>query len=69
MASSEAATVPGSDPDQYQARLTVIEARFKALADAEDNASWGRAASSRGGFRQARADLLRVVESIRADRG
>ena len=55
-----------SDTKQLQERLTVIEARLRALAEADDNASWGRPAAMRGGFRQEQADLMQEAEQIRA---
>lgn len=51
---------------RIQSRLTEVEVRLKALADADDNASWGRAAASRGGFRQERVELLEEARRIRA---
>jgi hypothetical protein len=56
--------VVDSGTKQLQARLTVIEARLKALADADDNASWGRPAAMRGGFRHEPADLMQEAERI-----
>lgn len=66
MASTETGAVPDSEPEPSQARLMAIEARLKALEEAEDNAAWGRTAASRGGFRQERDNLLCEAEGIRA---
>ena len=57
----------GNDTKQLQARLTAVEARLRPLAEADDNASWGRPVAARGGFRQEQAELAAEAESIRAE--
>lgn len=55
----------GSNKRQLEARLNEIEARLKALAEADHQASWGRSNASRGGFRQEQVDLVAEAEHIR----
>ena len=57
----------GSDTEQLQARLAAIESRLRALAEADDNASWGRPGAARGGFRQEQAELAAEAERLRAE--
>jgi hypothetical protein len=57
----------GSGNEPLPDRLAAIEARLKSLADADDNASWGRPTASRGGFRREQAELAAEAERIRAE--
>ena len=59
--------MPESEHERFQAKLKTIKARLKALEDAEEDASWGRIAATRGGFRQERDDLLREADGTRAE--
>ncbi len=58
--------VADDNTEHLQARLTVIEARLKALAAADDQASWGRPNAARGGARQEQVDLVAEAEHIRS---
>jgi hypothetical protein len=57
------------DTRQLQARLTKIQARLRALAEADDQASWGGSNASRGGSRQEQVDLVAEAERIRSQLG